>query len=86
LRYKLEYTTVGLELLPDLFTLTDLQKLYEVILSEKIDKRNFRKKIISMGIVEETKQQKTGQHRPAVLYRFKPAKIQSKFKKVKLEG
>jgi len=86
LQYKLEYTSVGLELLPESFTLTELQKLYEIILNEKIDKRNFRKKILSMGILEQTREYKTGQHRPAVLYKFRKAKQLSKFKKASFEG
>jgi 8-oxo-dGTP diphosphatase len=85
LSYKLEYTAVGFELLPELFTLTDLQKLYEVILSEKLDKRNFRKKITSLGILEQTKHYKKGQHRPASLYKFKKAKPLSTFKRVRFE-
>ncbi len=85
LRYKLEYTAVGLELLPKLFTLTDLQKLYEIILDEKLDKRNFRKKILSMGIVEATRHYKKGAHRPALLYRFKKTKPASTFKRVRFE-
>ncbi|MBI4095411.1 MAG: NUDIX hydrolase [DPANN group archaeon] len=86
LRYKLEYTAVGLELLPDNFTLTDLQRLYEIILSQKIDKRNFRKKILSMGILEKTKVFKKGAHRPAMLYKFKKAKPISTFRGFKFEG
>jgi 8-oxo-dGTP diphosphatase len=86
LKYKLEYTAVGLELLPEFFTLTDLQKLYEEILNEKLDKRNFRKKIFSMDIIEATKQFKKGGHRPAMLYKFKKAKPPiSTFKKTKFE-
>jgi 8-oxo-dGTP diphosphatase len=85
LRYKLEYTAVGLELLPELFTLTDLQKLYEIILNEKLDKRNFRKKIVSLGILEATKHYKKGAHRPAMLYHFKKAKPLSTFKRVQFE-
>ena len=45
LRYKLEYTTAGFQLLPELFTLTELQGVYEIIFDKKFDKRNFRKKI-----------------------------------------
>src|SRR5262249_587894 len=45
LRNKLEYSTVGFQLLPDQFTLTELQRVYEVILNKKLDKRNFRRKI-----------------------------------------
>lgn len=85
LRYKLEYTAVGLELLPELFTLTDLQKLYEVILNERLDKRNFRKKLVSLGILEATRHYKKGAHRPALLHKFKRAAPASTFKKVKFE-
>jgi 8-oxo-dGTP diphosphatase len=86
LRYKLEYSSIGLELLPSLFTLAEMQKLYEIILNEKLDKRNFRKKTLSMNIIEPTKQYKTGQHRPALLYRLKKTGTQPKFKRVKFEG
>ena len=85
LRYKLEYTAVGLELLSDVFTLTDLQRLYEIILNEPVDKRNFRKKVLSLGILEKTKTLKTGAHRPAVLYTFKKSKPNLTFKRVKFE-
>ncbi len=85
LRYKLEYTAVGFELLPELFTLTDLQKLYETILDEKLDKRNFRKKIFAMGILEESGVYKKGPYRPAMLYRFKKVKPTSTFKRTSFE-
>jgi 8-oxo-dGTP diphosphatase len=85
LKYKLEYSAVGLELLPDAFTLTDLQSLYETILNEKLDKRNFRKKILSIGIIQSTKGYKKGGHRPAMLYRFKGTKPASTFKRTKFE-
>ncbi|HII15192.1 MAG TPA: NUDIX hydrolase [Nanoarchaeota archaeon] len=85
LRYKLEYTAVGFELLPDKFTLTDLQKLYETILGEKLDKRNFRKKAMAMGIVEKTREQRKGSHRPALLYTFRKKASSSAFKQVKFE-
>ena len=72
LRYKLEYTSVGFQLLPDEFTLTELQKAYEIILVEKLDKRNFRRKILSADILEETGNKKQdGEGRPAKLYRYK---------------
>ena len=72
LRYKLEYTTVGFQLLPDVFTLTELQMAYETILGEKLDKRNFRRKILSAEILEETGQKKKdGEGRPAKLYRYR---------------
>jgi 8-oxo-dGTP diphosphatase len=67
---KLEYTGVGFELLPEKFTLTQLQLVHEAILGTQIDKRNFRRKIIQQGIVEPTQElQKTGR-KPAQLYRF----------------
>lgn len=72
LRYKLEYTSVGFQLLPDVFTLTELQKAYEIILGEKLDKRNFRRKILSADILEETgEKRKDGEGRPAMLYRYR---------------
>ncbi len=72
LRYKLEYTSVGFQLLPDEFTLTELQKAYEIILEEQLDKRNFRRKILSAEILEETGNKKQdGEGRPAKLYRYR---------------
>lgn len=71
LRYKLEYTSVGFQLLPDEFTLSELQYAYEIILGEGLDKRNFRRKILSSGILEQTgKKKKEGEGRPAMLYRY----------------
>jgi len=73
LRGKLEYTTIGFQLLAPEFTLSELQEVYEAILSRPLDKRNFRKKVLSTGILEQTSHaRKTGQHRPAALYRFSP--------------
>jgi 8-oxo-dGTP diphosphatase len=71
LRYKLEYTAVGFELLPEVFTLSELQAAYEIILGEKLDKRNFRRKILRAEVIEETGQTRTGEGRPARLYRFR---------------
>ncbi|MFK7800857.1 MAG: NUDIX domain-containing protein [Anaerolineae bacterium] len=71
LKYKLEYTSVGFELLPDQFTLTQLQQAYEVVLDEPLDKRNFRRKILAAGVIEETGQKtKEGEGRPAKLYHY----------------
>lgn len=73
LRGKLEYTTIGFQLLGERFTLSELQEVYEAILNRPLDKRNFRKKLLLMRIVEPTQYTKmVGQHRPAVLYRFNP--------------
>lgn len=72
LRYKLEYTSVGFQLLPDVFTLSELQRAYEIILGEKLDKRNFRRKISAADILQETGQlKKVSEGRPAMLYRYK---------------
>jgi 8-oxo-dGTP diphosphatase len=71
LRYKLEYTAVGFELLPEKFTLSRLQATYEVILGEKLDRGNFRKKLRKAAVVEPTNQYLTTGGRPARLYRFR---------------
>ena len=73
LRYKLEYTSVGFELLPNEFTLTELQTAYEIVLGEKLDKRTFRRRILEAGILAETDRyrESDGQGRPARLYRYK---------------
>ncbi len=76
LRYKLEYTGLGFLLLPEEFSLSQLQSVYEVVLQEKLDKRNFRKKILSMNIIEETGKHRHGDHRPAKLYRFTASAIE----------
>jgi 8-oxo-dGTP diphosphatase len=74
LRGKLDYTTIAFNLLPDQFTLRELQRVYEIIQHKRLDKRNFRKKILSTGILEDTGEKKMeGTHRPARLYRFNPA-------------
>lgn len=72
LRYKLEYTAVGFQLLPEYFSLSELQKTYEMILGETLDKRNFRRRILQAGIIEETTQLRSGEGRPARLYRYRP--------------
>jgi 8-oxo-dGTP diphosphatase len=71
LRYKLEYTAVGFELLPERFTLSELQSAYEVILGEKLDRGNFRKKLRKAAVVEPTREYRTTGGRPARLYRFR---------------
>jgi 8-oxo-dGTP diphosphatase len=71
LRYKLEYTAVGFELLPEAFTLTELQTAYEIVLGEDLDKRNFRRKILGAGIIERAGGYRAGEGRPARLYRYR---------------
>ena len=76
LRAKLEYTTVGFQLLPKKFTLTELQRLYETILEKPLDKRNFRKKILSLDLLEPRGEKRSGgAHRPAQLYSFRLGKM-----------
>lgn len=73
LHYKLEYSAVGFQLLPAEFTLSELQHTYEIILGEKLDKRNFRRRILGAGIIEETPHhRRSGEGRPARLYRYRP--------------
>lgn len=75
LRSKLEYTNVVYSLLSDEFTLSEMQKIYEIILKKELDKRNFRKKILSLGIIEKTENKTIGEaNRPAYLYKFKNKK------------
>ncbi len=69
LRSKLEYTTVAFQLLPSRFTLGELQDVYEIILGRPLDKRNFRRKILSLGVLTEWHGgRRTGRHRPARIY------------------
>ncbi|MFN8439869.1 MAG: NUDIX domain-containing protein [Caldilineaceae bacterium] len=76
LRWKLEWTALGFLLLPEQFTLTELQKVYETVLHEKLDKRNFRRKILSADLLEESGNLSKGDHRPAKLYRFSAKAIE----------
>jgi 8-oxo-dGTP diphosphatase len=82
LRNKLEYTTVGFQLLPAKFSLTELQGVYEAILGKKLDKRNFRRKIELLKILKPIAEYRRGGQRPARLYRFAAAR----FEKLKDKG
>lgn len=71
LRSKILYFPVGFELLNDLFTMTELHNLYECILGVRLDRRNFRRKILDSEYIIKTDMQREGmQNRPADLYRF----------------
>jgi 8-oxo-dGTP diphosphatase len=71
LRGKVRYAPIGFELLPAKFSLTQLQRLYEIVLGHELDKRNFRKKILAMDLLVETDEVEQGvRHRAARLYRF----------------
>ncbi len=74
LKYKARVEPIGFELLPQKFTLGNLQKLYEAILGSTLDKRNFRRKILSRGILIELDEKQQGvPHKPAKLYQFNSA-------------
>ena len=76
LRNKINYTTVSFQLLPRQFTLTELQGSYEVILGKRLDKRNFRRKMLQLGILKGTREfQAAGRQRPAQLYTFAEPKV-----------
>jgi ADP-ribose pyrophosphatase YjhB (NUDIX family) len=71
MRQKISNEPISFRLLPSLFTLTQLQKLYEAVNGEEVDKRNFRKRIKDMDFIEKTELiDKTGSKRGAFLYRF----------------
>lgn len=81
LKGKIRYQPIGFELLPTKFTLRQLQQLYEKIMDRELDKRNFRKKILSMAIIEELDEIEADvSHRAARLYRFNKKEYDSKVK------
>jgi 8-oxo-dGTP diphosphatase len=71
LKKSIRYKPIGFELLPKKFTLTQLQSLYESILDHKLDKRNFRKKLLAMNLLHKLDEKQKGvPHRAAKLFRF----------------
>jgi len=82
LRNKLEYTTVGFQLLPERFSLSELQEMYEAILDKKLDKRNFRRKLALLKILRPTREFRRSGRRPARLFEF----VASNFEKLKDKG
>lgn len=82
LRNKLEYTTVGFQLLPEKFTLGELQAVYEAILEKQLDKRNFRRKIALLGILKPLREWRRAGRKPAQLFRF----AAERFEKLKDKG
>lgn len=75
---KLDYSTIAFSFLPKRFTLSELQEVYEIILRQEMDKRNFRKWVLALEQIEETDEERRGGiHRPAKLYRVKhPGKVE----------
>lgn len=79
LRARLEYTPIAFQLLPEKFTLTELQRTYESILNTDLDKRNFRKKMLSLGLLKEHDEfTKESSKRPARLYSFNQDSIEGR--------
>jgi 8-oxo-dGTP diphosphatase len=77
LKSKVRYQPIGFELLPEKFTLSQLQHLYEAVLETRLDKRNFRKKVLSFDLlVPLNETQMLGRHRPAQLFRFNSGKYE----------
>lgn len=73
LQAKVRYAPIGFELLPERFTLRQLQRLYEILMQKPLDKRNFRRKFLSMNLLIETGEfEQDVAHRAAQLYRFDP--------------
>lgn len=76
LRAKVTYSNIVYGLMPEQFRLSELQRIYEIILDDKLDKRNFRKRMLASGLLQETgKKDLHGAHRPAKLYQFKKMAI-----------
>ena len=82
LRNKLEYTTVGFQLLPSKFSLGELQTIYEAILGKTLDKRNFRRKMAELKILKPLKEHRSDVGRPAQLFQF----VAARFEKLKDKG
>ena len=69
---KLNYSTIALQFMPENFTLSELQQVYESILGERLDKRNFRKRLMALDCIKDTGNSRlNGNHRPARLYTVK---------------
>lgn len=81
LQGKVRYQPIGFELLPPKFSLTQLQRMYEIILERELDKRNFRKKVLSLDILQDLDEvEQDVAHRAARLYRFDERKYRQQVK------
>jgi len=81
LKEKMRFHPIGFELLPKKFTLTQLQKLYEVIMGKALDKRNFRRRVLNYGfLVPQDEKQTNVSHKPAMLYKFNKKKYEQFFR------
>ncbi len=68
---KLDYSAVAFQLVPGMFTLGDLQEVHEIIRGERLDKRNFRRRMLTLGAIEDTCEVRQDGRRPARLYRVR---------------
>jgi 8-oxo-dGTP diphosphatase len=75
LRDKLETSAVGYELLPEPFTLSELQHIFEIVLADTSDERNFRRRILRTGLIEAARGRRVGKGGPARLYRYRPEAV-----------
>jgi len=75
LKGKLGYTDIVKELLPEKFRISQMQKMYELILGRDLDKRNFQKKIFSLKIISDTGEKDRSTNRPAKLYKFENKRV-----------
>lgn len=82
IKRRIKHQPIAFELLPEKFTLTQLQNVYELILGKKLDKRNFRKKMLSFGVLKELDEKQKGvSFRAAMLYKFDKRKYAKLFGK-----
>jgi len=82
LKIKAKHQPIGFNLLPEYFTIPELQSLYETIYQRSLDTRNFRKKILSLDVLTKTdKKDKSGSKKGAFLYSFNKEKIDILIKK-----
>ncbi|HVN89651.1 MAG TPA: NUDIX domain-containing protein [Candidatus Binataceae bacterium] len=77
LKSKLEYTNIACNLLPPSFTFAELEELYGLVLGRQLDRRNFRRRILAMGLLRRLPQKRHGAHRPATLYEFFPRSLRT---------
>jgi 8-oxo-dGTP diphosphatase len=76
LKGKLEYTNIACNLLPETFTVAELEELYAIVLGRVLDRRNFRRRILAMNLLKRLPQKRRGPHRPAALYAFRQRNLQ----------
>ncbi len=82
LRERLDSPTASASLMPDSFTMPELQRLHEAILEKRLDRRNFQKRMLERGALERLPQRRTGAHRASFLYRFHSRDVGSGFSRI----